>query len=218
MILTLTANPTIDRVYYQPKLEPNTVHRATKEVSSASGKGVDVSIILTLLDEPTVALGLNAGHMGQVLVGLLDDANVPHDFVIEGEFNASARDNGQHGYLPRDQPGWYRKHFNIPLDWRNDSVAVTLRFNGVYHVSEAWLNGAPLALTAGSKSGYTSFTADIPQKVKQLEQQHTVEFLILNNKFGSYIVEGIANQVGCMFNLSPAFRPSSNPRRNSNVV
>ena len=81
MILTLTPNPTIDRVYHLPKLEPNTVHRAIKEVPSPSGKGVDVSIILTLLGEPTVALGLNAGHMGLVLAKLLDDAHVPHDFV-----------------------------------------------------------------------------------------------------------------------------------------
>ncbi len=81
MILTLTPNPTIDRVYYLSKLEPNSVHRAVKEVASASGKGVDASTILALLGEPTIALGLSAGRMGQVLAGMLDDANIPHDFV-----------------------------------------------------------------------------------------------------------------------------------------
>ncbi|MBV7336603.1 hexose kinase [Chloroflexi bacterium TSY] len=81
MILTITTNPTIDRVYYLPKLEANSVHRATKEVYTPSGKGVDVSIFLTLLQKPTIALGLNAGHTGNMLVGLLDEMDVPHDFV-----------------------------------------------------------------------------------------------------------------------------------------
>ncbi len=86
MIITLTPNPTIDRVYYLPALVPDTVHRSTKEVASPSGKGVDASIILRLVNEPTVALGFNAGQMGHVLAGYLDELKVPHDFVkAEGE-------------------------------------------------------------------------------------------------------------------------------------
>lgn len=86
MILTLTPNPTIDRVYYLPSMRPDTVHRALKEVATPSGKGVDASIILRLLGEPTVALGFNAGQMGKVLAGYLDELDVPHDFVAaEGE-------------------------------------------------------------------------------------------------------------------------------------
>lgn len=81
MILTLTPNPTIDRVYYVPRLLPGLVHRATKEVATPSGKGIDVSIILHLLGEPTVALGLNAGHMGRVLCALLDEWGIQHDLV-----------------------------------------------------------------------------------------------------------------------------------------
>lgn len=86
MILTLTPNPTIDRVYYLPSVTPDTVHRARKEVATPSGKGVDASIILRLLGEPTVALGFNAGQMGKVLAGYLDELDVAHDFVAaEGE-------------------------------------------------------------------------------------------------------------------------------------
>lgn len=81
MIITLTPNPTIDRVYYLPGLVADTVHRSTKEVASPSGKGVDASIILRLLHEPTVALGFNAGQMGQVLANYLDELDVAHDFV-----------------------------------------------------------------------------------------------------------------------------------------
>jgi len=86
MIITITPNPTIDRVYYVPRLQPGTVHRASKEVSAPSGKGIDVSVLLHLLGEATVALGLNAGHNGRVLAGLLDDWGVQHDLVrAQGE-------------------------------------------------------------------------------------------------------------------------------------
>ena len=81
MILTITPNPTIDRVYYLPELKPDWVHRATREVATPSGKGVDVSMIVHLLDEPTLALGFNAGLTGQLLAGMLERMGVPHDFV-----------------------------------------------------------------------------------------------------------------------------------------
>lgn len=86
MIITLTPNPTIDRVYYLPALVAGTVHRALKEAASPSGKGIDASIILALLDEPTIALGFKAGRMGQVLEGYLDDLGVSYRFVeADGE-------------------------------------------------------------------------------------------------------------------------------------
>lgn len=86
MLITITPNPTIDRVYYLPSLVPNTVHRALKEVATPSGKGIDASIILHLLGHSTVALGFAAGHMGGVLASLMDDLGVPYHFIeAEGE-------------------------------------------------------------------------------------------------------------------------------------
>ncbi|MCB0087552.1 MAG: hexose kinase [Caldilineaceae bacterium] len=86
MLITITPNPTIDRVYYLPRLIPNTVHRAVKEVATPSGKGIDAAIILHLLGKPTLALGLTAGYTGQVLASLMNDIGVPHDFIAaEGE-------------------------------------------------------------------------------------------------------------------------------------
>ena len=85
-------------------------------------------------------------------------------------------------------------------------MAVTLRFNGVYHVSEAWLNGAPLALTAGSKSGYTSFTADIPQKVKQLEQQHVLALRVDASYGSGHWYEGGGIYRDCFIEASSTIR------------
>ena len=38
------------------------------------------------------------------------------DFVIESSFTPNVSDNGQHGYLPRSEPGWYRKRFSVPAE------------------------------------------------------------------------------------------------------
>eukprot|EP00039_Didymoeca_costata_P007251 m.97736 g.97736 ORF g.97736 m.97736 type:complete len:1006 (+) comp13611_c0_seq2:54-3071(+) len=106
--------------------------------------------------------------------------DVPHDFVIEGDFNENATDYGKHGYLPREQPGWYRKSFNIPDDWLSSNKTVWLRFNGVFHTTQAWLDGDSLALTAGSLSGYTAFVAQI----SNLKKQHVLA-LRVDASFGS---------------------------------
>ena len=81
MILTVTANPTIDRAYFIPSLPENRVIRGTREVATPSGKGIDASIALHALDEPTVALSLNAGHTGRALASMLDDLGLRYDFI-----------------------------------------------------------------------------------------------------------------------------------------
>jgi len=43
MILTVTANPTIDRVYFIDDLETGKLHRAKRISRSAGGKGVNVA-------------------------------------------------------------------------------------------------------------------------------------------------------------------------------
>ena len=68
--------------------------------------------------------------------------DVPHDFVVERGFNAAELDGGKHGFLPRAQPGWYRKHFRIPAAWRAPGVRVRIRFNGIFHLALA--NGQAL--------------------------------------------------------------------------
>jgi 1-phosphofructokinase family hexose kinase len=81
MILTVTANPTIDRVLFVRDFAMQDVVRAEREVVSPSGKGIDVSIILHVLGAPTLALALNAGHSGKMLAALLADQGVPCAFI-----------------------------------------------------------------------------------------------------------------------------------------
>ena len=81
MILTVTANPTIDRVLFVRDFAMQDVVRAEREVVSPSGKGIDVSLILHELGAKTLAISLNAGLSGDMLAALLTARNLPCHFV-----------------------------------------------------------------------------------------------------------------------------------------
>jgi 1-phosphofructokinase family hexose kinase len=81
MILTITANPTIDRVLFVRDFAMQDVVRAEREVVSPSGKGIDVSLILHELGVKTLALSLNAGLSGEMLAALMAERGVPCHFI-----------------------------------------------------------------------------------------------------------------------------------------
>jgi beta-galactosidase len=79
--------------------------------------------------------------------------NVPHDFVIEGTFDPSARVEG--GFLKGDI-GWYRKKFTVPESDKNKRIYI--EFDGVFRNCKVFLN----EFFIGSHlSGYTSFFFDV---------------------------------------------------------
>ena len=77
-------------------------------------------------------------------------ADLPHDGIIGGTYNQSALDS--HAYLPLNIT-WYRKHFNLPIEWKGNSVRIY--FEGVFRASITYLNGQQLLY---HDSGYTSFS------------------------------------------------------------
>jgi beta-galactosidase len=79
--------------------------------------------------------------------------HLPHDYVIEGKFSASA--DNSHGSLPKPE-AWYRKTFAIPASYLGKSVS--LQFDGVYRNSSVWINGHFLGVHL---SGYTPFRYDL---------------------------------------------------------
>ena len=79
--------------------------------------------------------------------------DAPHDGIISGTYNESGI-RGQ-GYLPKNIT-WYRKHFNLPTDWKGMSIWVY--FEGVFRSSLIYLNGQQLAF---HDSGYTSFSVPL---------------------------------------------------------
>jgi beta-galactosidase/beta-glucuronidase len=84
-----------------------------------------------------------------------DDSNftvvdAPHDMIINGTYDENDPASGS-SYLPR-LDGIYRKHFNLPTDWKGSSV--WLQFDGVFHTTKIYLNGQGIG---SHQCGYTSF-------------------------------------------------------------
>ena len=80
---------------------------------------------------------------------------VPHDWSIEGPFDASNPTGGAGGFLPGGV-GWYRKHFVLPAMAAGRRVLV--EFDGVMANSDVWINGFHL----GKRPyGYVSFAYDL---------------------------------------------------------
>jgi beta-galactosidase len=87
------------------------------------------------------------------------DVDLPHDFSIEGPFSANTPSR-EGGYLPTGI-GWYRKRFNVPVAYRDRKVSI--EFDGVYQLSEVWINGQYL----GKRPyGYIGFSYDISPHLK----------------------------------------------------
>ena len=87
------------------------------------------------------------------------DVDLPHDFSIEGPFSADTPSR-EGGYLPTGI-GWYRKRFSIPETYRDRKVSI--EFDGVYQLSEVWINGQYL----GKRPyGYIGFSYDLSPHLK----------------------------------------------------
>jgi beta-galactosidase len=91
---------------------------------------------------------------------VLDDTgwrslNVPHDWSIEGEYNAANATGAYGAYLPSGI-GWYRREIEMPDAWQGRTVTVV--FEGVYMGSDVWLNGERVG---GRPYGYSSFICDL---------------------------------------------------------
>lgn len=65
MIYTVTFNPALDYIMRVPSLETDAVNRTDSESVFYGGKGINVSIILSRLEVPNVALGFIAGFTGR---------------------------------------------------------------------------------------------------------------------------------------------------------
>ncbi|HAZ30847.1 TPA: hypothetical protein DCY65_04680 [Candidatus Acetothermia bacterium] len=88
MILTVTLNPTLDKFYWVDalplsldRLEEEILIRTGKSLTSAGGKGINVSTFLACQGVETVALGFLAGHTGQIILQDLLSRGVTANFV-----------------------------------------------------------------------------------------------------------------------------------------
>ncbi|MGH3516637.1 MAG: 1-phosphofructokinase family hexose kinase [Haloechinothrix sp.] len=86
MIVTVTANPSLDRTVEVTELRRGEVLRANATYVHAGGKGVNVSRALVAHGHPTLSVLCAGGYSGVELLALLADACVPiaHVPVAEG--------------------------------------------------------------------------------------------------------------------------------------
>ena len=73
MIVTVTLNPTLDKMLSLPELKPGNFHRAQVVRQDLGGKGINVSRALLALGIPSVLTGFFGGRTGQVMrTGLME--------------------------------------------------------------------------------------------------------------------------------------------------
>ena len=70
MILCVTPNPAIDRTLLVSRLQPGEVHRVTRAIVAAGGKGLNVARAVQLLGGRPLVMGLLGGHSGRLLADL----------------------------------------------------------------------------------------------------------------------------------------------------
>lgn len=92
MIITVTLNPAIDKMYWVDRLKMGRVvreeflTRAIRSDTSAGGKGINISIFLARMGVENVAMGFVGGHTGHVVVRDLREEGVTTNFVwVNGE-------------------------------------------------------------------------------------------------------------------------------------
>jgi beta-galactosidase len=84
-----------------------------------------------------------------------ESVDLPHDWSIAGPIAADNSTGSPRGFFPAGT-GWYRKEFVAPDEWLGKKV--TIAFDGVYMLSDVWVNGHKLGT---HPYGHTPFTYDL---------------------------------------------------------
>ncbi len=109
------------------------------------------------------------GDASQASAADFDDSSwrridLPHDWSIEHPTDPDAPSSGAGGYF-KTGTGWYRKHFELPPQWRGRSVWVA--FEGVYQRAQVWLNGT---LVGQHAYGFTPFRVELTDGLRPGEE------------------------------------------------
>ena len=77
MIYTVTLNPSLDYIMDVPSLKTGMTNRSVGQQIYPGGKGINVSVVLHHLGQPTVATGLIAGFTGEELKRSVEQMGIP---------------------------------------------------------------------------------------------------------------------------------------------
>lgn len=80
-IYTCTMNLAIDLFIETEEMHPFMVNRTKEDDIQANGKGVNVSLVLKMLDYPSTALGFSAGFTGKYIEDYLQKKQIQTEFI-----------------------------------------------------------------------------------------------------------------------------------------
>ncbi|EME3489757.1 1-phosphofructokinase [Enterococcus faecium] len=80
-IYTCTMNLAIDLFIETDEMHPFMVNRTKEDDIQANGKGVNVSLVLKMLDFPSTALGFSAGFTGKYIEDYLQQKQIQTEFI-----------------------------------------------------------------------------------------------------------------------------------------
>ncbi len=144
MIVTVTANTSMDYIVFVKELVKDATIRATRMIESIGGKPTDASWILGELGLPSYALGFAAGLNGERIAGFLHEKGVTTDFIpVDGE--------SRRNLILISEEGWQTAVTTNSLIISPDHLAI-MREKYI-----AALDAAPLVILGGTlPSGMTA--------------------------------------------------------------
>jgi 1-phosphofructokinase family hexose kinase len=108
MIFTVTLNPAVDRELTVPKVEFDSVLRASESRVDIGGKGFNVSRLLKSMEASSTAIGFLGGRAGELLQAGLQSLGIGTDFVwVAGETrtNVSIVTQSHDHYIKANEKG-----------------------------------------------------------------------------------------------------------------
>ncbi len=81
VIYTVTLNPSLDYVMHLEQLKNGLTNRSHSEALYVGGKGINVSMVLKQLDQPTTILGLIAGFTGEAIKQEIERLHIPAQLI-----------------------------------------------------------------------------------------------------------------------------------------
>lgn len=90
MILTVTLNPAVDKVYKVENFAVGKVSRAKEVAITAGGKGINVARVCSILGEEVIATGFLGGDSGEFIHDAIREDKILDSFIdIDGETRTS---------------------------------------------------------------------------------------------------------------------------------
>ncbi len=81
MVTTVTTNPMLDKTLYLPEFSIGKIFRSEKVENVAGGKGINVSLQLSMLGVENISTGFLGGEIGKQIKNLLNKDNIKNDFI-----------------------------------------------------------------------------------------------------------------------------------------